>query len=256
MAQAVSSPPQLSGVVDALVEDEDERDDEDGVTGAAELVAVPKPFEPRVLTAKIRRELGLPPAVVAPYRFGFALLMVGLVSVPMLLLGWYRLSVVMALIVLGLLPAVRWWEKREAALRDRVYTHGREVIARVTDVEPGGPDRGGKIVRVQFLAGEEAVQASVLGAPLARRGLGPGDDVVLLHDEVDPTHCLILSRVARSKPRRAVRRPPRSEGGGCGGGGCGGGGCGGGGCGGGGFGGGGCGGGGCGGGGCGGGGCG
>lgn len=239
----------MSSVVDALVDDDD-RDDDLDEDSAPRVVTLQKPFEPRVLSAKIRKEVGLPPAVVAPYRFGFALLMVGLVSVPMLLLGWYRLSVVMALVVLGLLPAVRWWEKREAELRDRVYTHGREVIARVTDVEPGGPDRGGKIVRVQFLAGEVAVQASVLGAPLARRGLGPGDDVVLLHDETDPTHCLILSRVARSKPRKAVRRPPRSEGGGCGGGGCGGGGCGGGGCGGGGCGGGGCGGGGCGGGGC------
>ena len=232
MAQALSNDGFVDGgIVEAIV---DQNDDDDF---AREEVAREAPSEPRTLTIAIRKQVGLPPARVAPYRFGFAVLMVALVSVPMLLLTWYRASALMALIVLGLLPAIRWWERREIALRDRVYTHGNEVVARVTDVEPGGPDRGGKVVRVQFLAGERLVSASVLGSPLARRGLGPGDDVVLFHDEADPTRCLIVSRVLRSKPRKVVRRAPAPVGGcgsaacaGCDGAGCGGGGCGGGGC--------------------------
>jgi hypothetical protein len=193
-----------------------------------------------VLTAAIRKQIGLPAAKVPPYRFAFTALMVGLVGVPMLMLGWYKSFGALAFMSLVALPLVRFWEKREIALRDRVYTHGREVVARVLDVEPGGPDRGGKIIRVQFMVQvptPKLVEASVFGCPLARKGLEPGDDVVVIHDPAQPLHALVIERVARSKPKKIVRRPvPKGCGNGgcgngaCGSGGCGGGGCGGGGC--------------------------
>ncbi|MGZ3455577.1 MAG: hypothetical protein ACXVEF_38580, partial [Polyangiales bacterium] len=169
-----------------------------------------KPFEPRVLTAAIRKQIGLPAARVPPYRFAFSALMVTLVGIPMLMLGWFKTTGALAFIALGFLPFVRGWERREIALRDRVYTHGREVVARVLDVEPGGPDRGGKVIRVQFMVQQPTprlLDVSVFGCPLARKGLEPGDDVVVVHDPEQPLHALVIERVARSKPKKVVRRP-------------------------------------------------
>jgi uncharacterized membrane protein YgcG len=194
-----------------------------------------KPFSPRELTPAIRKKIGLPAAKVPPYRFAFVGLLVALIGVPMLMLAWFKATFALVFVALVMLPAVRWWEKREIANRDRVYTHGREVVARVLDVEPGGPDRGGKVVRVQFMVkvpSPKLVEASVFGCPLARKGLEPGDDVVVVHDADQPLHCLVIERVARSKPKKVVRRRPTGGcgGGGCGSGGCADGGCGGGGC--------------------------
>lgn len=187
---------------------------------------------PRVLTARVRKRLGLPTAKVPPYRFGFVALLNGLVGVPVLMLGWFKTMFALAVVSLGVLPAVRWFEKREVALRDRVFTHGKEVIARVLDVEPGGPDRNGKVVRIEFDVHTTRITASVFGCPFARKGLEPGDDVVVYYAAEEPQRCLIVERIARSKSSKAPTfiEPKGCGGGGCGSGGCGSGGCGGGGC--------------------------
>lgn len=190
---------------------------------------------PRALTTDLRKKLGLPAAKIPPYRFGFVALLIALVGVPVLMLGWYKTMFIGSFMALGVLPAMRWYEKREIEKRDRVFTHGKEVVARVLDVEPGGPDRNGKVVRIEFVVGQvnpERIAASVFGCPFARKGLEPGDDVVVYYAEEEPQRCLIVGRIARkgsSKPRRPI--PARACGeGGCGNGACGGGGCGGGGC--------------------------
>lgn len=255
MANAILTPEELAGtssdrpsgptqralsvaaapLVDAVFEDE-----APSAPAADEPVARTTPTEPRrarevslpprALTTAIRKELGIPAAKIPPYRFGFAALIVGLVAPLMLMLGWTRATVGFVVIAFGLVPAVRWWERREIELRERVFTHGREVVGRIVDVEPGGPDRNGKVVRLEFIAGKSRVATSVFGCPLARRGLEPGDDVVLYFDEREPTRCLIVERIAREKPRAKTTRPKTGGGGGCGKGSCGGGGCGSGGC--------------------------
>jgi hypothetical protein len=185
---------------------------------------VATPTEPRELTAAIRKRLGLPVAKVPPYRFAFIGLCLALIGVPMLMLGWWKATFALVFVSLVLLPAVRWWEKREIDLRDRVYTHGVEVIGRVLDVEPGGPDRNGKIVRLEFQIGTQRIAASVFGCPLTRKGLDPGDDVVVYYAEEEPQRCLIVEKIARkvsAKPRKIVPRPT----GGCGKASCGTGGC-------------------------------
>lgn len=239
--------PAFSPVVDAEFDlDEPAREEpvarREARAGEAPAIEVPPPRVkleiPRALTAEVRKRIGLPALKVPPYRVGFVSLVLVLAGVPMLLLGWYKATFALAAFALGVLPGLRWYERREIALRDRVYTHGREVVGRVLDVEPGGPDRNGKIVRLEFMVGERKVSASVFGCPLARRGLEPGDDVVVYHDESDPLRCLVVEKIARtvSPKARKVRRPEGGCGGGgcgkgaCGGGGCGGGGCGGGGC--------------------------
>lgn len=240
--QSVLDPPILADASERV-----RRAEEEVVETPAKKRLVVRP--PRPLTAEARKRVGLPVAKVTPYRFGYIALLVTLIGVPMLMVGWFKATLVLVLVSLGLLPAVRWFEKHEIDKRERVYTHGKETVGRVLDVEPGGPDRNGKIVRLEFQIGTTRIAASVFGCPMTRKGLDAGDDVVVYYDEAEPKHCLVVERIARvgaSKPRKAVRK----QGGGCGGGGCGGGGCGGGGCGGGGCGGGGCGGGGCGGGGC------
>ena len=209
-------------VVDAVFDDEPE------VAPKRKIVDVP-----RALTAETRKKLGMKAAKVPPYRFAFMGLMCALVGVPMLMLAWFKATFALVFIAMGLVPAIRWWEKREAELRDRVFTHGKEVVARVLDVEPGGPDRNGKVVRLEFLVGEQRIAASVFGCPFARKGLEPGDDVVVYYDEGEPHRCLIVERIARKVSPKARRRPPPTGGcgkGACGNGACGDGGCGGGGC--------------------------
>ena len=205
------------------------------VRRSEEELAEPKPQKrviirpPRPLTAEVRKRVGLAAAKVTPYRFGYIALLVTLIGVPMLLVGWFKATLALAVISLGLAPAVRWFERHELEKRERIYTHGKETVGRVLDVEPGGPDRNGKIVRLEFQIGTTRVAASVFGCPMTRKGLEPGDDVVVYYAEEEPQHCLVVERIMRqsSGKARKVRRP---EGGGCGGGGCGGGGCGGGGC--------------------------
>jgi hypothetical protein len=72
-----------------------------------------------------------------------------------------------------------------------------ETVARVIEVEPGGRTRRDHIVRLEFFVGKQRVETRVIGAPLARRGIGPGDDVVVVYQKDQPAHCLIVERVTR-----------------------------------------------------------
>lgn len=205
------------------------------VASPEEKVAGASARKPRDLSTAIRKHLGLPAAKVPPYRFGFVTLLIALVGVPVLMLGWYKTMFFGSFLALVAVPAVRWYEKREIEKRDRVYTHGNEVVARVLDVEPGGPDRNGKVVRIEFVVTEprtERIAASVFSCPFARKGLEPGDDVVVYYAPEEPQRCLIVERIARKSSAKARRMPPPKAcgPGGCGNGACGAGGCGGGGC--------------------------
>jgi hypothetical protein len=205
-------------VVDAIFEDEKPR--------------VVSPV-PRALTSATRKKLGLPAAKVPPYRFAYIALLCTLIGIPMLMIGWFKATFALVFVSLGLVPSIRWFEKREIGLRDRVFTHGHEVVARVLDVEPGGPDRNGKVVRLEFLVGTTRIAASVFGCPFARKGLEPGDDVVVYYAPEEPHRCLIVERIARKSSPKARRRPEPQGGcgkGACGAGGCGDGACGAGGC--------------------------
>jgi hypothetical protein len=96
------------------------------------------------------------------------------------------------------LPLVRWFERRDAIRREDVYRFGTETAGRILDVEPAtGPDRSDHIVRVEFRAGGAVVQTSVIGCPLARRGLMPDDEVVVIYAPERPTRCLVVRKAAR-----------------------------------------------------------
>jgi hypothetical protein len=69
-----------------------------------------------------------------------------------------------------------------------------EAKGRVLDVEPAGSLRKDHLVRVEFLAGEAMVRASVIGCPLARKGLAPDDNVVILYAADRPARCLVVGR--------------------------------------------------------------
>jgi hypothetical protein len=116
---------------------------------------------------------------------------------PLVLAKLWTLSVGAVLIGLVAIPAIRWFEHREASGREEVYRSGLEAIGRVIDIEPAGSRRRDHTVRVEFLVNGKKVQASVFGCPLAQKGLMPGDDVVVLYAAERPARCLI---VARSRP--------------------------------------------------------
>jgi hypothetical protein len=151
----------------------------------------------RPLTAAIRQELGLPAVTDAPYRWAFAALVVATVSVPLMLAGLWKACFAAAAIGLVILPLVRWFEHRDAKRREDVYRFGSETRGRVLDVEPStGPNRSDHIVRVEFVAGGNVIRASLIGCPLARRGLLPEDEVVILYAPERPERCLVARKVA------------------------------------------------------------
>src|SRR3954463_9940014 len=115
----------------------------------------------RVLTSALREQLGLPAASVRPYKWGFAVLVVAISCVPLALAHLWTACVLAMLIGLVALPAARHLEHRDRAWREEVFRSGRETVGRVLDVEPAGPGRADHIVRVEFRAGTELVQASV-----------------------------------------------------------------------------------------------
>ena len=149
----------------------------------------------RALTPAVRAELGLPLTMTAPYRWGFAALVVGLACVPLLLASLWTLCVAAAIIGLVVLPAVRWFERRDAGWRDDVYRRGVETRGRITDVEPASPGRSDHIVRVEFRTDQALVRASIVGCSLARRGLAPDDEVIIYYAPERPTQCLVIRRV-------------------------------------------------------------
>jgi hypothetical protein len=152
---------------------------------------------PRQLTAEVREELDLPSVHHMPYRWTFAFIVVATACLPLVLASLFKLAAAAVVIGLVIVPAVRWFEFREASRREEVYRSGVETKGRVLDVEPAGSRRRDHLVRVEFLAGGATVRASVIGCPLARRGLMPGDDVVILYAAERPARCLL---VGRSRP--------------------------------------------------------
>jgi hypothetical protein len=149
---------------------------------------------PREVTVEVRAELDLPVVRLAPYRWAFACVVVGTACVPLVLASmwtWVALAIVGGLVVI---PAVRWFEFRDASWREEVYRTGVEVNGRVTDIEPAGAGRRDHIVRVEFFAGGAMVRASVIGCALARRGLMPGEDVVIVYAPNRPARCLVVER--------------------------------------------------------------
>jgi hypothetical protein len=152
----------------------------------------------RPLTAEIRSELGLPHVAVTPYRWSFAALVVGTACVPLLLAKLWTLCGLAIALGFVIFPLVRWIEDRDAAWREQVYRTGLEAEGRVLDVEPAGPGRADHIVRVEFRTGPgsaNVVRASVIGCPLARRGLLPEDDVMILYSQERPEHCLVVRKI-------------------------------------------------------------
>jgi len=144
----------------------------------------------------VREQVGLPKLAPVPYRWAFASLVVALTCVPLLLASLWTACVLAITVGLVILPAVRWFENRDAAWREEVYRFGSETTGRVLDVEPAGPGRADHIVRVEFRLDATVVRASVLGCPLARRGLAPDDEVVIFYAPERPTRCLVVRKVS------------------------------------------------------------
>jgi hypothetical protein len=153
---------------------------------------------PRTLTPAVRADLGLSAAPHPPYRWAFASLVVAIACVPLMLAKLWTACVGAVAFGLVVLPLVRWFENRDARRRDDVYRFGTETTGRVLDVEPAAlPGRSDHIVRIEFRAAADIVRASVIGCPLARRGLMPEDEVVVMYAPDRPTHCLVVRKVAR-----------------------------------------------------------
>src|SRR5689334_18068985 len=118
---------------------------------------------PRRVTAEVRRDLDLPVVAYAPYRWAFASFVVATACVPLLLAKLWMLSGAAVVVGLVVLPAVRWFEHREASWREEVYRSGLEAKGRVIDIEPAGARRRDHTVRVEFSAGGALVRASIFG---------------------------------------------------------------------------------------------
>ncbi len=156
------------------------------------------PLPPRLLTPEVRAELGLPALSPAPYRWSFAALVVGTACVPLLLAKLWAMSALAVGTGFLILPFFRWFETRDAKWREDVYRSGKETTGRVLDVEPAGPGRADHLVRVEFRAEATLVRASVIGCPLARRGLLPDDEVTIVYAPERPTRCLVLRKITRA----------------------------------------------------------
>jgi hypothetical protein len=158
----------------------------------------PEEGEPRSLTPAIRAELGLSAATQPPYRWAFTSLIVATACVPLMLAALWTACIGAVVIGFVILPLVRWFEHRDVVRREDVFRFGKEATGRVLDVEPAAaPGHSDHIVRVEFRAEGGLIRASVIGCPLARRGLMPDDEVVVLYAPDRPTRCLVVRKVAR-----------------------------------------------------------
>lgn len=213
------------------------------------------PREPRTLTPALRRKLGLPARAFEPYRWPHAVIAVFVFGIPLALAGHPGLSVLLALVALVGLPLWHRAEHRVATAGEALFREGDEALARVLFVEPAGPGKRDHAIRVAYEVGGARVEARVVGAPLARQGLRPGEEIVVFHDRRELSRCLVVERATDATRERFGASAPlahddeheccgggKCDGkggcgsgeacdgkGGCGGGGCGGGGCGGGG---------------------------
>jgi hypothetical protein len=152
------------------------------------------------LTADVRERVGVPNVKARPYRWKWAMFVCAIAAGPMWLAGLYALLASLCAVALVLLPALSRLESREAGERERLYLTGREAVARVIEVEPPGERRRDHVVRFEFFTGDTAdtrVRAAVVGAPIAQRGLKPGEDVVIVYDPLHPTRCLLVDRIGR-----------------------------------------------------------
>jgi hypothetical protein len=152
---------------------------------------------PRTITSEVRKRVGIPRVDATRYRWSFAGLVVVFASAPLLFAKMVRPSIAIAAIGLLVVPAMRWYERREARRREVLYENGVEAVARVHAVEPGSARGTDRIIRVDFWAGETHIETIVMGSPLARKGLQPGDDVIVYYDELEPHRCLVIDRVRR-----------------------------------------------------------
>jgi hypothetical protein len=151
--------------------------------------------KPRIVTPAVRAAVGLPTLVRARYPWAFAALLVGVACVPLLMASMWNASLLAAAVGLVIIPGFRWFEHREKAWRENTYRHGTETRGRVLDVEPAGSSRADHTVRVEFIVRGETIRASIVGCPLARRGLMPDDEVTIVYDEARPTQCLVVAKV-------------------------------------------------------------
>lgn len=149
------------------------------------------------LTPELRKRIGLPMAPAAPYPWPVAGIMVTLGVGPLWLAGYPSIAGALVLIGFGVLPAMRWMERREFAERERLYEHGQEGFAVVLAVEPAGDQRNDHLVRLEIFTAGKRIPTMVAGSPIARKGLGPGDDVKVIFDTKDPRRCLLIERARR-----------------------------------------------------------
>ena len=149
---------------------------------------------PRRLTAEVREELDLPIVKLPPYRWAFACVVIATACLPLLLAKLFSLAALAIVLGLVVVPAVRWFEFREVSRREDIYRLGVETTGRVLDVEPAGSRRRDHLVRVEFFAAGIVIRASIVGCPLARKGLMPGDHVVILYAAERPARCLVVER--------------------------------------------------------------
>ena len=154
---------------------------------------------PRDLTPEIRQKLGLTSSKSVPYRWTFAGIVVAIGCAPLLVAGYFRVAIAAVGCAFVAVPAMRWLAARDAARRERVYRDGAEARGLVIAVEPGSDRDKDRIVRIEYLVNGERVKASVLGCPLARRGLSPGDEVTVLYEPTDPQMCLLAERTRRAE---------------------------------------------------------
>ena len=149
------------------------------------------------LTPALRQKLGLPATQTRPYPWLMALLLVALAAGPLWLAGYPKLMALLVAVGFVILPGVRWLEGHEREQRERLYRQGREAFAVVVEVEPAGERRDDHRVRLELRLPGDPIRTTVVGSPLARQGLGPGDEVKVIYDERDPRRCLILGRARR-----------------------------------------------------------
>ncbi len=150
------------------------------------------------LTPALRQKLGLPSVQTKPYPWLLVVILLVLSAGPLWLAGYPKLMAVLVVLGLGVIPLVHWLESHDRLARERLYYEGREGFATVVEVEPAGDRRNDHRVRLEMRVDGKIVRATVVGCPLARQGLGPGDEVRVAHDARDPRRCLVLGRGRRA----------------------------------------------------------
>lgn len=150
------------------------------------------------LNAETRKRLGLPLTTPKPYPWALAVLLVVLGVGPLWLATYHRAAVALVVIGLIVLPVMQWVEHHEKIERERLYLHGNEGHAVIIEIEPPSDKRNDHRVRLEVFAGGQKIRTTVVGCPLARQGIGPGDEVRVAYDPRDPRRCLILGRSQRA----------------------------------------------------------